>query len=50
MFTLLKLIQSIIKTPHSDGTPGQVTVGIAVGSALGLKALAPDIELPKIKL
>ena len=39
MFTLLKLIQSIIKTLHSDGTPGQVGAGIALGSALGLTPL-----------
>ena len=36
MLTLLKLIQSIIKTLHSEGTPGQVAAGIAVGSVLGL--------------
>ena len=36
MLTLLKLIQSIIKTLHSDGTPGQVAAGIALGSVLGL--------------
>jgi len=35
MLTLLKLIQSIIKTLHSDGTPGQVAAGIALGAALG---------------
>ena len=39
MFTLLKLIQSIIKTLHSDGTPGQVAAGIALGAALGLTPL-----------
>ena len=39
MFTLLKLIQSIIKTLHSDGTPGQVGAGIALGAALGLTPL-----------
>jgi uncharacterized protein (TIGR03546 family) len=39
MFTLLKLIQSIIKTLHSEGTPRQVAVGIALGSALGLTPL-----------
>jgi uncharacterized protein (TIGR03546 family) len=36
MLALIKLIQSIIKTLHSDGTPGQVAAGIALGSALGL--------------
>jgi uncharacterized protein (TIGR03546 family) len=39
MLTLLKLIQSIIKTLHSEGTPGQVAVGIALGAALGLTPL-----------
>jgi uncharacterized protein (TIGR03546 family) len=39
MFTILKLIQSIIKTLHSEGTPGQVAAGIALGSALGLTPL-----------
>ena len=36
MFTLLKLLQSLFKTLHSDGTPGQVAAGIALGAALGL--------------
>ena len=39
MFALLKLIQSIIKTLHSDGTPGQVAAGIALGAVLGLTPL-----------
>ena len=39
MLALLKLIQSIIKTLHSDGTPGQVAAGIAIGSVLGLTPL-----------
>ena len=39
MLAILKLIQSIIKTLHSDGTPGQVAVGIALGSVLGLTPL-----------
>lgn len=39
MFTLLKLIQSILKTLHSEGTPGQVAAGIALGSVLGLSPL-----------
>lgn len=34
MLTLLKLIQSIFKTLHSDGTPNQVAWGIAVGAGL----------------
>lgn len=39
MLTLLKLIQSMIKTLHSAGTPGQVAAGMALGSALGLTPL-----------
>ena len=39
MLTLLKLIQTIIKTLHSDGTPGQVAAGIALGAVLGLTPL-----------
>ena len=39
MLTLLKLRQSIIKTLHSEGTPGQVAAGIALGAALGLTPL-----------
>jgi len=35
----LKLIQSLIKTLHSEGTPGQVAAGIALGSILGLTPL-----------
>lgn len=36
MFTILKIVQSLIKALNSEGTPGQVAMGIAVGSALGL--------------
>lgn len=36
MLALIKLIQSLIKTLHSAGTPGQVAAGMALGSALGL--------------
>jgi uncharacterized protein (TIGR03546 family) len=36
MLAFLKLIQSLIKTLHSAGTPGQVAAGMALGSALGL--------------
>ena len=39
MLTLLKLLQSLIKTLHSDGTPGQVAAGIALCAALGLTPL-----------
>jgi uncharacterized protein (TIGR03546 family) len=36
---LLKLIQSLIKALNSDGTPGQVGAGIALGAVLGLTPL-----------
>lgn len=39
MLALLKLIQSIIKTLHSAGTPDQVAAGMALGSVLGLTPL-----------
>jgi uncharacterized protein (TIGR03546 family) len=39
VLTLLKLLQSLIKTLHSEGTPGQVAAGIALGSVLGLTPL-----------
>jgi uncharacterized protein (TIGR03546 family) len=39
MLALLKLLQSLIKTLHSDGTPGQVAAGMALGAALGLTPL-----------
>jgi len=36
---LLKLLQSLIKTLNSDGTPGQIAAGIALGAAFGLTPL-----------
>jgi len=36
MLTALKLLQSLLKTLHSEGTPGQVAAGVALGAALGL--------------
>jgi uncharacterized protein (TIGR03546 family) len=36
---LLKLLQQLIKTLNSDGTPGQVAAGMALGAALGLTPL-----------
>ena len=36
---LLKLLQSIIKTLNSEGTPGQVSMGMALGACLGLTPL-----------
>lgn len=39
MLTLVKLIQSLVKALHSEGTPGQLAAGIALGSILGLTPL-----------
>jgi uncharacterized protein (TIGR03546 family) len=36
MLTLLKLVRSLFKTLHSDGTPAQIALGVALGAALGL--------------
>lgn len=37
---LLKLVQQLIMALNSEGTPGQVAAGLALGSALGLTPLA----------
>jgi uncharacterized protein (TIGR03546 family) len=39
MLTILKLLQSLVKTLHSQGTPRQVAAGIALGACLGLTPL-----------
>jgi len=36
MLALLKILQSIFKTLHSDGTPNQVAWGLVLGAGLGL--------------
>jgi uncharacterized protein (TIGR03546 family) len=36
---LLKLLQSLVKALNSDGTPGQVAAGIALGAVFGLTPL-----------
>jgi uncharacterized protein (TIGR03546 family) len=36
---ILKFLQSLAKTLHSDGTPGQIAAGFALGAALGLTPL-----------
>jgi uncharacterized protein (TIGR03546 family) len=40
MLALLKLLQSLVKTLHSDGAPWQVATGLALGAALGLTPIA----------
>ena len=39
MLVLLKLLQSLVRTLHSDGTPAQIAAGVALGAALGLTPL-----------
>jgi uncharacterized protein (TIGR03546 family) len=39
MYALVKLIQSLVKALNSEGTPGQVAAGMAVGACLGLTPL-----------
>jgi uncharacterized protein (TIGR03546 family) len=40
MLTLLKLLQSLVRTLHSEGTPNQIAAGVALGAALGLTPIA----------
>src|SRR5256885_11314569 len=40
MLALLKLLQSLVKTLHSEGTPTQIGLGVALGAALGLTPIA----------
>lgn len=40
MLTLLKFLQSLAKTLHSEGTPTQIGLGVALGAALGLTPIA----------
>jgi uncharacterized protein (TIGR03546 family) len=40
MLALLKFIQSLAKTLHSEGTPTQIGLGVALGAALGLTPIA----------
>lgn len=39
MLALIKLVQNIVGSLNSQGTPGQMAAGIALGSALGLTPL-----------
>src|SRR5690242_20413778 len=40
MLALLKFLQSLVKTLHSEGTPTQIALGVALGAALGLTPIA----------
>lgn len=50
MLALLKLLQSLVRTLHSDGTPAQIAGGIALGAALGLTPLTSAHNLLVILL
>ena len=39
MLLVLKFLQSLVKTLHSEGTPIQIAAGFALGAALGLTPL-----------
>lgn len=39
MLLLIKLLQQLVKTLNSDGTPGQIAAGMALGAVLGLTPL-----------
>jgi uncharacterized protein (TIGR03546 family) len=39
MLLVLKFLQSLVKTLHSEGTPTQIAAGFALGAALGLTPL-----------
>lgn len=39
MYGIIKLIQSLVKALNSEGTPGQVAAGMAMGACLGLTPL-----------
>ena len=40
MLAILKLLQSLVRELHSDGTPAQIAFGAALGAALGLTPIA----------
>jgi uncharacterized protein (TIGR03546 family) len=39
VYTIIKFIQSLVKALNSEGTPGQIAAGIAMGACLGLTPL-----------
>lgn len=40
MYWLVKLIQSLVRALNSEGTPGQVAAGMALGAVVGLTPIA----------
>ncbi len=50
MLALLKLLQSLAKTLHSDGTPLQIALGFALGAALGLTPIMSPHNLVVLAL
>jgi uncharacterized protein (TIGR03546 family) len=39
MYWIIKLVQSLVKALNSEGTPGQIAAGMAMGACLGLTPL-----------
>lgn len=39
MYWIIKFVQGLVKALNSEGTPGQVAAGIAIGACLGLTPL-----------
>ena len=50
MLTILKLLQSLVRTLHSDGTPAQIAAGFALGAALGLTPIMSAHNLVVVAL
>jgi uncharacterized protein (TIGR03546 family) len=50
MLALLKLLQSLVRTLHSEGTPAQIALGFALGAALGLTPLMSAHNLAVLAL
>lgn len=40
MYWLVKLVQSLVRALNSEGTPGQVAAGVALGAVVGLTPIA----------
>ena len=50
MLTVLKLLQSLVRTLHSEGTPAQIAAGFALGAALGLTPIMSPHNLVVLAL